>query len=149
MPASFLSVCPSCGTKNRIPAEHLADAGRCGKCKAKLEPVSEPIEANGSQFEAILSASKIPVLVDFWAAWCRPCQMAAPEVHALAREMSGHALVVKIDTEAYPQLAAQFGIQSIPNFIIFQHGQPVFRRSGMASRSEMRCWIERFLPQKP
>lgn len=139
---SFLSVCRSCSAKNRIPAERLADAGRCGKCKAALQPVGEPIEVDESLFEAIVSNSKVPVLVDFWASWCGPCLMAATEVQALAHEMRGQALVVKVDTEAYPGLTERFAVRSLPNFVVFRNGQPVFQRSGVAPRSEMRRWLE-------
>jgi thioredoxin 2 len=139
---SLVSVCPSCGTNNRVPVQHLADTGRCGKCKATLPPTSEPIETDESLFDAIVSAAKVPVLVDFWASWCGPCRMAAPEVQQLAHEMKGEALVLKVDTEAHPRLAARFGVQSIPNFVIFQDGQPVFQRTGVAPRSEMRRWLE-------
>lgn len=142
MAFSILSSCGSCSAKNRVPAGHLADTGRCGGCKAALPPTHEPIEADERSFDEIIAAAKVPVLVDFWAAWCGPCRMAAPEVRQLAGDMAGRALVLKVDTEAHPQLAARFRVQSIPNFIIFEGGQAVFQRAGVAPRSEMRRWLE-------
>ena len=134
--------CSSCGTKNRVPAARLADAGRCGACKAPLPPVSEPIEADEALFDEIVSEARVPVLVDFWAAWCGPCRMTAPEVQELAREMAGKALVLKVNTEDQPSLAARYRIQSIPNFIVFREGRPVFQQAGAVPRSEMRRWLE-------
>lgn len=142
MAYSLVSTCALCGAKNRIPAQHLSDTGRCGVCKAPLPPTNHPIAADESAFNEIIAASKVPILVDFWAAWCGPCRMAAPEVQKLAQEMAGRALVLKVDTEAQPNLAARFRIQSIPNFIVFQGGQPVFQRAGLAPSSEMRRWLE-------
>jgi thioredoxin 2 len=81
-------------------------------------------------------------MVDFWASWCGPCKMAAPEVQQLAREMEGRALVLKVDTEAHPALAARFGVQSIPNFVVLRDGKAVFQRAGLALRAEMRRWLE-------
>jgi thioredoxin 2 len=107
-----------------------------------LHPLAFPLEANADSFDEIVSAAKVPVLVDFWASWCGPCKMAAPEVQQLAREMEGRAVVLKVDTEANPDLAARFRIQSIPNFMIFRGGQPVFQRAGLAPRAEMRRWLE-------
>src|ERR1700680_2389605 len=105
MAFSIISVCPNGHAKNRIPSQHLADTGRCGACKATLPPVSEPIAADAGSFDEIIASAKVPVLVDFWAAWCGPCMMAAPEIEALAREMAGRALVLKAGTEDHPDLA--------------------------------------------
>jgi thioredoxin 2 len=82
----------------------------------------------------------MPVLANFWAEWCYPCKMAAPEVREHAREMAGKALVLKVDTENHPALAAQYGIRAIQAFIVLRNGQPAFQRAGVAPRSEMRRW---------
>src|ERR1700674_3287218 len=120
MAFSIQLACANCHTKNRIPAQHLADSGRCGVRKASLPPVSEPIAVDEISFDDIIASSKVPVLVDFWAPWCGPCLMAAPEIQELAREMAGRAVVLKVDTEAHPGLAARFRVRSIPNFVVFQ-----------------------------
>jgi thioredoxin 2 len=142
MSFSVIRPCASCESKNRVPAKHLADVGRCGACKQPLPPASEPVEVDASAFDQIVAGAKVPVLVDFWASWCGPCKMAAPEVHQLAREMEGRALVLKVDTEAHPALAARFGVQSIPNFVVLRGGKAVFQRAGLAPRAEMRRWLE-------
>jgi len=138
----MIRACESCGAKNRIPAKHLSDEGRCGSCKAELQPVSEPIAADPPLFDEVISGSRVPVLVDFWAAWCGPCRAAAPEVSALAKEMVGRAVVLKVDTEAHPGLASRYNVQGIPNFIVFRNGQVAFQQAGAAPRAQMRRWLE-------
>lgn len=134
--------CRSCGAQNRVPAQHLADQGRCGSCKSPLTPLDEPIEADGVSFYEIVQATRVPVLVDFWAAWCGPCKMAAPEVEALAREMAGRAVVLKVNTDAHPEIAARFRVSSIPTFAVLRNGQVILQRAGLAPASEIRGWLE-------
>jgi thioredoxin 2 len=122
--------CSACGQQNRIPAKHLADRGKCGACKAELAALSEPVEANQELFDEIVGGARVPVFVDFWAAWCGPCRMVAPEVKKLAARLAGDAVVLKVDTDAQPQVAGRFGIRSIPTFIVFKGGKPVVRESG-------------------
>jgi thioredoxin 2 len=140
--ASIVLSCASCGAKNRIPAARLSDSAVCGNCKTALPPPAQPLEVDEAAFDAIVSSARQPVLVDFWAAWCGPCRMAAPEVEKLAQETGGKALVLKVDTEAQPGLAARFQVQSIPNFVVFGNGRPVFQQAGLAPRAQMRQWLE-------
>jgi thioredoxin 2 len=133
--------CPSCGRKNRIPVTHLADIGRCGACKAELPAVGEPIDADPAFFDEVVRSAKVPVLVDFWAEWCGPCRMAAPEVKRTAGNMAGRALVLKVDTEAHPELAARFNVRGIPNFLILKDGQVVAQRPGLVSHTQLEQWL--------
>ena len=135
--------CPSCGKPNRIPAKHLSDTGRCGACKAALNAIAEPVEVGTAEFDEIVRESKVPVLVDFWAAWCGPCKMAAPHVAQTARELAGRAVVLKVDTEAHPELAARYRVQGIPNFAVFAQGDLKFQQAGLVDANTMKEWLAR------
>jgi thioredoxin 2 len=139
--AALLRACPACGVKNRVPPEHVSETGSCGKCKGPLPPVAEPIEADPALFEAITGSATVPVLVDFWAAWCGPCRMAAPEVERTARNMAGRAVVLKVDTDLHPALAQRFGVTGIPNFVVLKGGRPVFQHAGYAAHTQLEEWL--------
>ena len=139
----MILTCPSCGKKNRSPAARLADEGRCGACKTAISPVGRPIEADPDTFREVTRDAKVPVLVDFWADWCGPCKMAAPEVEKTARDMAGRAVVLKVDTERWPQIAAEYRVQGIPNFVVLRGGLLGHQQAGVAPSAAMKGWLER------
>ena len=142
MAFTTLRRCPSCRANNRVPAAHLADSGRCGACKAQLSPRGEPIEADSAILESVVHDAKVPILVDFWATWCGPCRLAAPEIEALAKDMAGRALVLKVDIDAHPDLAVPYQVRTVRNFAVFRGGTLFLQRSGVATRWELSRWLE-------
>jgi thioredoxin 2 len=144
MPA--IRICKSCGQKNRIASNHLADTGRCGTCKTPLAPLDEPMQVDAALFDDIVQTSRVPVLVDFWAEWCGPCHAAAPEVARTAKDMAGKALVLKVDTDKNQQLAARFNVRGIPNFAVFSAGKLVKQQAGVVGHDVMVDWLRSAAP---
>jgi thioredoxin 2 len=126
--------CASCVQKNRVPAARLADKGRCAACKAPLLPLTTPVTVRSAEdFDELVQGAGVPVLVDFWAAWCGPCRMVAPELEKLANERGGRVVVAKVDTDALPDVAGRFGIRSIPTMVLMRGGREEKRLSGAMS----------------
>ena len=138
----MLIPCPSCHRRNRVHARDLVRQIRCGACKAMITPIAVPLDADPAMFDEVQRDATLPVLVDFWAAWCGPCRMAAPEVKRVAAEMAGRALVLKVDTEKYPELAERFQVEGIPNFVVLKGGQVVFQQPGVVPAAQMVNWLE-------
>ena len=132
-----IRTCKQCGQKNRVAANHLSDTGSCGSCKTPLTPLDEPLQADAALFDEIVQNSRVPVLVDFWAEWCGPCHAAAPEVARTAKDMAGHAIVMKVDTDKQQQLAARFNVKGIPNFAVFSAGKLVKQQAGVVGHDVM------------
>jgi thioredoxin 2 len=134
----MLRTCSACNATNRIPAARLHEPAKCGRCKGALPRSSTPIEVpDVATFDDLIGNARVPVLVDFWAAWCGPCRMVAPEVHRVAEQLAGRALVLKVNTEQLPQLASRYRVQGIPNFVVFERGQLVRQQAGAMRAADL------------
>lgn len=139
----MIRTCSSCGQANRIPAPHLHQTGRCGKCKTALPASASPIDITDvTMFDDLVNHARVPILVDFWAAWCGPCRMVAPEVSRVAHQLAGSALVVKVDTEKLPQLAQRYRVSGIPNFVVFRDGKLVKQQAGAMRAADLARFVD-------
>jgi len=137
-------VCPSCGQKNRLAYERLGETVRCGKCKHALSAPGAPIEIGSSaDFDRLIARASIPVVVDYWAPWCGPCRMVAPELEKVAARNAGRWLIVKVNTDVLSDLGERFRIQSIPTLAVFSGGREVARTTGARPAAD----VERFIAE--
>jgi thioredoxin 2 len=107
-----------------------------------LPPLDEPLQVDATLFDEIVQSSSVPILVDFWADWCGPCRAAAPEVARTAKDMAGHAIVLKVDTDKHQQLAARYSVRGIPNFAVFASGKLVQQQAGVVDHTVMEGWLK-------
>jgi thioredoxin 2 len=121
--------CPHCGATNRLPAARIDETPDCGKCGQPLL-AGQPLDLNDDNFDAVVAATKLPVVVDFWAAWCGPCRMMAPAFKQAAAQLQGRALLVKVNSDDSPGLSQRYGIRSIPTLLRLQAGRETARQSG-------------------
>ena len=141
--------CPSCGQQNRLPYGRLGAETRCGKCQTPLAAPSAPIEApDSASFDATIGQSSLPVVVDFWAPWCAPCRMVAPELAKVATRNAGRYLIVKVNTDALPELSERFRIMSIPTMAVFAGGKEVGRTAGARPAPEIEAFIQSTLTRR-
>ena len=139
----MLLVCPSCGTKNRVPDERLGDEPVCGRCGAALMG-SEPIPLDDRSLPGFVEGSGLPVLVDFWAAWCGPCKTMAPHFAAAARQLP-EVRFAKVDTDAAPQASLRHRIRTIPTMVLFRDGQELARLSGAIPAGQLVGWLRQHI----
>jgi len=137
-------VCPHCHSVNNIPQKDSYKKANCGKCKKSLLETA-PIELTGSNFDEVVVNSDIPVIIDFWAPWCGPCKMMAPNFEQSAKNFPLKTLFAKVNTENEQQLGTRFGIRSIPTLIIFKDGKEVHRASGALSQEQLNSLVKQFI----
>ena len=139
----FIIPCANCGQRNRTPFTRLGENGTCGKCHTELPPPGQPFDIGSeAEFNRILAESALPLVADFWAAWCGPCRAVAPELVKVAAQGRGKFLVGKVDTESVPSLSARFEVRSIPTMAVFMSGREAGRTMGARPAADILVFVQ-------
>ena len=143
----IITACRACGQRNRVPFGRQA---RCPKCKTAIPPADAPIEVPSvAAFDALISNSTQPVVVDFWAPWCGPCRMVAPELAKVAASQAGRLVVVKVNTDVLDELGGRYGIRSIPTMAVFEEGREVGRTTGARPAADIEQFVRGVVANMP
>jgi thioredoxin 2 len=138
--------CKACGQRNRVGYERLGEPVKCGRCKQAVSAPDSPIEVQtAADFDRLIARASLPVVVDYWAPWCGPCRMVAPEMQKVAARQAGKMLVIKVNTDALSDLGERFGIQSIPTLAVFAAGREVARTAGARPADQIEAFVRQAL----
>lgn len=139
--SALVLACRKCGAKNPTRGSELSTRRQCPACTAELAPLAEPLDVDAGGLVAVVTSAGVPVLIDFWAPWCPPCRVAGPIIRKVAADLAGKALVLKVDVDQQPALAAEFGVRALPTFIVIRNRQVVKQHPGLAMPGTIKRWL--------